>query len=149
MAAARTAFRVTMSPLTRPAFRPASFRQPVLRQVRRQTTAAGEGAQSEQSTFSKFLNSKVGPKTVHFWAPIMKVSRNHAVAPILRKPVHIPPVADCAIALVGSCCCWSFRPTQTAGVAQSAAEPGPHGHGLHLDPVVLHNKAPESIVRPP
>lgn len=30
-------------------------------------------AQPKQSGFNAFLNSKVGPKTVHFWAPIMKV----------------------------------------------------------------------------
>ncbi|KAH7116868.1 hypothetical protein B0J11DRAFT_404544, partial [Dendryphion nanum] len=49
------------------AFRPV-FRQPLLR--RRVATEAT--AQAEQSGFNKFLNSPVGPKTVHFWAPIMK-----------------------------------------------------------------------------
>ncbi|KAF2257383.1 UPF0041-domain-containing protein [Trematosphaeria pertusa] len=47
-------------------FRP-FFRQPLLR--RRVGTAAAPG---EQSGFAKLWNSPVGPKTVHFWAPIMK-----------------------------------------------------------------------------
>lgn len=29
-----------------------------------------------QSKFAQLWNSPVGPKTVHFWAPIMKVSRD-------------------------------------------------------------------------
>ncbi|KAL6711344.1 hypothetical protein ACN47E_005875 [Coniothyrium glycines] len=36
--------------------------------VRRQTTAAGP----EPAGFQKFWNSPIGPKTVHFWAPVMK-----------------------------------------------------------------------------
>ncbi|KAF2017306.1 UPF0041-domain-containing protein [Aaosphaeria arxii CBS 175.79] len=48
------------------AFKP-MFRQPLLRR-RVQTAAAPE----EASGFAKFWNSPVGPKTVHFWAPIMK-----------------------------------------------------------------------------
>ncbi|KAM3419160.1 Mitochondrial pyruvate carrier [Cercospora zeina] len=58
-----------------------SFRQPSLRQQvntfaqrRAQSTAtnAAEGAKTEQSGFAKLWNSPIGPKTVHFWAPIMK-----------------------------------------------------------------------------
>ena len=30
--------------------------------------------EAQESGFSKFWNSPIGPKTVHFWAPIMKVS---------------------------------------------------------------------------
>ncbi len=63
-----------------------SFRQPVLRQQvntfaqrRAQSTASDVAAEAatkaEASGFSKFFNSSVGPKTVHFWAPIMKVRR--------------------------------------------------------------------------
>ncbi|KAF2465918.1 UPF0041-domain-containing protein [Lindgomyces ingoldianus] len=49
------------------AFRPAlRFRQPLLR--RRVATTA----EAEQSAFARLWNSPVGPKTVHFWAPIMK-----------------------------------------------------------------------------
>lgn len=33
-------------------------------------------AEANQSAFAKLWNSEVGPKTVHFWAPIMKVSSN-------------------------------------------------------------------------
>ncbi|KAF2207434.1 hypothetical protein CERZMDRAFT_50994 [Cercospora zeae-maydis SCOH1-5] len=58
-----------------------SFRQPALRQQvntfaqrRAQSTAtnAAEATKTEQSGFAKLWNSPVGPKTVHFWAPIMK-----------------------------------------------------------------------------
>ncbi|KAF2873208.1 hypothetical protein BDV95DRAFT_542071 [Massariosphaeria phaeospora] len=49
------------------AFRPL-FRQPLLR--RRVQTAAGPA--EAPSGFAKFWQSPVGPKTVHFWAPIMK-----------------------------------------------------------------------------
>jgi len=44
------------------------FRQPIQRRM--QTTTADAAAASEhpaQSNFSKFINSPVGPKTVHFW----------------------------------------------------------------------------------
>ncbi|OCL13915.1 UPF0041 domain protein, partial [Glonium stellatum] len=46
------------------------FRQPLLR--RRIQTAAPSEAEASQSGFAKLWNSPVGPKTVHFWAPIMK-----------------------------------------------------------------------------
>lgn len=61
--------------------------RPVLRQQtttnftfarqRFQSTAADatKPAAANESAFTKLLNSPVGPKTVHFWAPIMKVSR--------------------------------------------------------------------------
>ncbi|KAF2178703.1 UPF0041-domain-containing protein [Zopfia rhizophila CBS 207.26] len=49
-------------------FRPI-FRQPLLR--RRVQTAAPNQAEA-QSGFAKLWNSPVGPKTVHFWAPILK-----------------------------------------------------------------------------
>ncbi|KAF2499407.1 UPF0041-domain-containing protein [Lophium mytilinum] len=45
------------------------FRQPLLR--RRINTAAQPEAPA-QTGFAKVWNSPVGPKTVHFWAPIMK-----------------------------------------------------------------------------
>jgi mitochondrial pyruvate carrier 2 len=60
-----------------------TFRQPVLRQnlrftQRRTYQSAAENpanveAPANDSAFTKFWNSPVGPKTVHFWAPIMKV----------------------------------------------------------------------------
>jgi mitochondrial pyruvate carrier 2 len=37
------------------------------------TTTTAEAPAVEQSYFTKLWNSEVGPKTVHFWAPIMKV----------------------------------------------------------------------------
>lgn len=61
-----------------------SFRQPALRtnmrfaqrrtyQSAAENPANVEAPKAAESGFSKFLNSPVGPKTVHFWAPIMKV----------------------------------------------------------------------------
>lgn len=57
-----------------------SFRASALRQTRLNATRRtyAEAANIEtpaqaQSGFQKIWNSPVGPKTVHFWAPIMKV----------------------------------------------------------------------------
>jgi len=47
------------------------FQQPFRFQRRYAATEAAPVA--GESGFSKFWNSKVGPKTVHFWAPIMKL----------------------------------------------------------------------------
>lgn len=44
-----------------------------------QGTTAQSEATLEQSGFSKFWNSPIGPKTVHFWAPIMKVTLSPTV----------------------------------------------------------------------
>ncbi|KAF1962782.1 UPF0041-domain-containing protein [Byssothecium circinans] len=44
----------------------AYYGQPLLRR------RVGTSAAPEQSGFTKLWNSPVGPKTVHFWAPIMK-----------------------------------------------------------------------------
>lgn len=72
MASFRQAFRNLNTPL-RSAFRPSAFRQTFRQQTRKQTTAAAEDASAEQSKIGAFWNSHVGPKTVHFWAPIAKV----------------------------------------------------------------------------
>ena len=70
---ARFGIRATNA-LRQPAFRQnlnTNFR---FAQRRAQSTAAEAGeASKNESGFSKFFNSPVGPKTVHFWAPIMKV----------------------------------------------------------------------------
>jgi mitochondrial pyruvate carrier 2 len=60
-----------------------TLRHPVLRQnlrftQRRTYASAAENpvnvaAPANASAMAKFWNSPVGPKTVHFWAPIMKV----------------------------------------------------------------------------
>lgn len=66
------------------AFRQSAFNLRTLTQRRLASTAppspaAGTNAQVvrdaavEQKGFAKLWNSPVGPKTVHFWAPIMKV----------------------------------------------------------------------------
>lgn len=58
------------------ALRPQFHAQPHLRfaQRRVQSTAAGDAtATTQQSYFQRLWQSEVGPKTVHFWAPIMKV----------------------------------------------------------------------------
>ncbi|KAK5129641.1 hypothetical protein LTR08_003003 [Meristemomyces frigidus] len=76
MASTLSAARFT-SALTR------TFRQPALRQnlrfQQRRTYADNPAgvvipgpAKAEATGFGKFWNSSVGPKTVHFWAPIMK-----------------------------------------------------------------------------
>ncbi|KAK0248426.1 hypothetical protein LTR91_023255 [Friedmanniomyces endolithicus] len=58
------------------AFRqPQLLRQPVRSTQRRNVqTAAGtiEAPVVQESALTKFYNSPIGPKTVHFWAPIMK-----------------------------------------------------------------------------
>ncbi|KAI9711478.1 MAG: hypothetical protein M1820_002041 [Bogoriella megaspora] len=61
----------TLFRAARPTFR-STFKQPLSR--RRIETAAETNVEppKNDSAFSKFLNSPVGPKTVHFWAPIMK-----------------------------------------------------------------------------
>ncbi|KAF1996197.1 UPF0041-domain-containing protein [Amniculicola lignicola CBS 123094] len=59
-------------------FRPGSriftaFARPLFRQPLLRRRIATDGAPAtEQTGFNKFWNSKVGPKTVHFWAPVMK-----------------------------------------------------------------------------
>ena len=87
MAAPRSALRLfdsTSLTSARIAFRQTSstFRQPLIRQCfqrRTQTTVAGvptagiDTTATPQTGFAKLWNSNVGPKTVHFWAPIMKV----------------------------------------------------------------------------
>lgn len=40
---------------------------------KRAQSTASDAAAPQQSGFAKIWNSPVGPKTVHFWAPIMKV----------------------------------------------------------------------------
>ncbi|SMY19345.1 unnamed protein product [Zymoseptoria tritici ST99CH_1A5] len=61
-----------------------TFRQPVFQQnvnahlrfaqrrMQSTVTEAAEAAKATESGLARFLNSPVGPKTVHFWAPIMK-----------------------------------------------------------------------------
>jgi len=52
---------------------PPHLRTPAQRRV--QSTAADAGIEAPQGSYLQRLwQSEVGPKTVHFWAPIMKVS---------------------------------------------------------------------------
>ncbi|KAJ1855891.1 Mitochondrial pyruvate carrier subunit [Coemansia sp. RSA 1822] len=44
-------------------------------------------ASASTSAFSKFLNSPVGPKTIHFWAPAMKWGLVIAGLGDLARPV--------------------------------------------------------------
>ena len=54
---------------------------------RRYQSTVAEGAAKEETAFSKFFNSPVGPKTVHFWAPIMKVHpQTYSPAPHTSVP---------------------------------------------------------------
>ncbi|KAK5636881.1 hypothetical protein RRF57_012593 [Xylaria bambusicola] len=65
--AARPIFQQTSRATFRSQFARASGR-------RFQSTAAGDGpsAQQQKSWFKRMLDSPVGLKTVHFWAPVMK-----------------------------------------------------------------------------
>lgn len=62
---------------TRQAFaRAPPFRQAYRRQGwsrRWQSTAAGEDAAAQVGWFKRMWDSPIGLKTVHFWAPVMKV----------------------------------------------------------------------------
>ncbi|USP81170.1 hypothetical protein yc1106_08444 [Curvularia clavata] len=51
---------------------------------RRVNTAAG----AEASGFQKFWNSPIGPKTVHFWAPVMKWGMVLAGASDFTRPAE-------------------------------------------------------------
>jgi len=65
--------------ILRAAFRPSPFlRQSVVRPAARRTVAGVGDApaitgQQPAGGFGKLWNSPIGPKTVHFWAPIAKV----------------------------------------------------------------------------
>ncbi|KAL5116029.1 hypothetical protein ACEQ8H_006040 [Pleosporales sp. CAS-2024a] len=61
----------------RPFFRPAQANG-----RRRATTAAGPGG------FAGFWNSPIGPKTVHFWAPVMKWGMVLAGASDFSRPAE-------------------------------------------------------------
>lgn len=73
MSAARFGLRATQA-----------LRQPLRQNLRSaaqrryQSTAeqVAQDATKEETAFQKFFNSPIGPKTVHFWAPIMKVYTN-------------------------------------------------------------------------
>ncbi|TGJ80159.1 hypothetical protein E0Z10_g8597 [Xylaria hypoxylon] len=69
----------TMFRAARPVFQQtsrAAFRSQFARTSGRrfQSTAAGDGpsAQQQQSWFKRMMDSPIGFKTVHFWAPVMK-----------------------------------------------------------------------------
>ena len=54
------------------AFR-SSFNQQLRFNAQRRFQSTTAAPAEAQSGFAKLWNSEVGPKTVHFWAPIMKV----------------------------------------------------------------------------
>ncbi|CDK28375.1 unnamed protein product [Kuraishia capsulata CBS 1993] len=41
------------------------------------------------SKFTRFLNSETGPRTVHFWAPVLKWSLVFAGASDMQRPVEV------------------------------------------------------------
>lgn len=55
------------------AFRPTTIKSSLRQPLRQQTTTAQANAGNSQNYLQKLWRSEVGPKTVHFWAPIMKV----------------------------------------------------------------------------
>ncbi|KAL0260521.1 hypothetical protein SLS55_004210 [Diplodia seriata] len=97
-----------------PAFRPTTrilnfsrnlFRSPAFRQSpqrRLQSTAADANAPS-QSGFARLWNSPVGPKTVHFWAPVMKWGLVLAgVADFFRPAENLSLSQNCALTATGA-----------------------------------------------
>lgn len=61
-----------------------SFQRYAQRRAQSTATSAPDAA-ANQSGFQKLWNSPIGPKTVHFWAPIMKVR--------LARPSSLFPLA--------------------------------------------------------
>jgi hypothetical protein len=87
-----------------PAFR-ASFRQNFLQpfKLQRRNAATEASAVAPGSGLSKFWNSKVGPKTVHFWAPIMKLVIVLAgVADFYRPPEALSLTQNLALLSTGA-----------------------------------------------
>lgn len=75
-----SAFRPTTRILnfSRNVFRSPAFRQTPQRRL--QSTAANANV-PPQSGFAKFLNSPVGPKTVHFWYVLLQCPAAHVCRP--------------------------------------------------------------------
>jgi len=92
--------RSHQTPALRTFFRQ-TFQQPFKSQRRNVATEAP--AVEAESGFSKFWNSKVGPKTVHFWAPIMKLSIVLAgVADFYRPPEALSLTQNLALLSTGA-----------------------------------------------
>ncbi|KAK0661996.1 putative mitochondrial pyruvate carrier 2 [Lasiodiplodia hormozganensis] len=97
-----SAFRPTTRILnfSRNLVRNQAFRQ--TSQRRFQSTAA-EANGAPQSGFAKFWNSPVGPKTVHFWAPVMKWGLVLAgVADFFRPAENLSLSQNCALMATGA-----------------------------------------------
>ncbi|KAG6003347.1 hypothetical protein E4U21_002124 [Claviceps maximensis] len=82
----------TLMRASRPLFRQAAFSSPASQAFRAQRLAGqgarfrfrdsgrrwqstADGTQQQQSWFKRMWESEIGVKTVHFWAPVMKVRR--------------------------------------------------------------------------
>lgn len=83
---------------------------------RYQGTATHSEGVAEQSAFSKFWNSTVGPKTVHFWAPVMKV---HSPPPPPRHVLNLVDTIQWGLVLTGAS---DFaRPASSLSLTQNVA----------------------------
>nr|POE79369.1 mitochondrial pyruvate carrier 3 [Quercus suber] len=112
--ASRSGLRMAQQALRQPA-----FRTNISRSVQRrgqQTAAESVQAVKEesQSGFSKLWNSNVGPKTVHFWAPIMKWGLVLAGAADFARPAEslslTQNAALMATGLIWTRWCFVIRP---------------------------------------
>ncbi|KIW00773.1 uncharacterized protein PV09_07753 [Verruconis gallopava] len=65
-----------------------SFRQAFFRRNASTAAEASPASTEGQSAFQKLWNSPVGPKTVHFWAPIMKWGIVLAGAADMARPAE-------------------------------------------------------------
>ncbi|KAL9108031.1 MAG: hypothetical protein Q9227_007137 [Pyrenula ochraceoflavens] len=68
-------FSQSLRPQSQPQFIRHSFlrqRQPIPRRYQTTDAASSSTAGPAQSSFARWFNSEIGPKTVHFWAPVMK-----------------------------------------------------------------------------
>ncbi|KAK3687047.1 hypothetical protein LTR37_019209 [Vermiconidia calcicola] len=83
-------------------------------QRRYQSTATTADA-AGQSAFGRFFNSPIGPKTVHFWAPIMKVPYPPAAPP---RPI---PTVSLQWGLVLAGASDFARPASSLSLTQNAA----------------------------
>ncbi|KAF3008724.1 hypothetical protein E8E13_009762 [Curvularia kusanoi] len=70
----------------RPGFRAFNAFRTNFNQYARRNASTASGA--EPAGFAKFWNSPVGPKTVHFWAPVMKWAMVAAGAADFARPAE-------------------------------------------------------------
>jgi len=81
----------------------ASFRQPFRRRIETAAETAAPKVEPAQTGFQRIWNSPVGPKTVHFWAPIMKWSIVLAgIADLARPAENLSLTQNLALVATGA-----------------------------------------------